>query len=368
MTRPIRLSDMPLIDKVQVTAAGPRIVVAGVDPADLPTVRSGGTTGEPTTFYRDHDAKRREAARLEAVWRPFGIRPGDRVAVLVGRPVGAAPDRSVYRSPKNALLWLGGTPLTDDLLREHYHRLIDFSPRLLRGYPSALALLAELVVREGLAPPPSIIATGSSSESLLPFHRDRIRAAFNVPHADLYGQAEHVASACSCPYEDGLHVDESYGYVEIVDDQGQVIEAASVVGEIVATGLGNGTAPLIRYRTGDRASWSGQTCRCGREGLLLRKIEGRKREQVIDKHGRAHLFGIAFYGPLIELSDLRAFQFVQPSAGVLEVDVVHAAGNDDVSDVRHALETLVDFDVQVRRVGQVRRTKVGKAPILWSAP
>ena len=47
------IADMPLITKEQVKLAGNDIVSQGIEPSQLRLVRTGGTTGEPTTFFRD---------------------------------------------------------------------------------------------------------------------------------------------------------------------------------------------------------------------------------------------------------------------------------------------------------------------------
>ncbi|WP_136518562.1 AMP-binding protein [Cellulomonas telluris] len=358
---------VPLLTREGVDSEGARLVADGVDETSLRAVRTGGTTGRPATFLRDPDDGRRELAHVRDAWRPFGVAVDDPVAVFVARPVGA--EGELHVAPSTGDLWLGGVRLSDDVLRRHHERLVAHRPALLRGYPSALALLADLMLREGRPAPPGLRATGSSSEVLLPHQREALRAAFGVPHANLYGQTEHVALACTCPAEDGLHVDETYGYVELVDDDGDVITEPDVVGEIVGTGLGNLAAPLLRYRTGDRGRWAPGACACGRAGPRLDRVEGRVRDVVIDAEGTSRLFGPWFYEKLAALSGVRAFQFVQRRPGELDVDVVLVpAAVVEVTDVESAVSHLAGFTTRVRRVSDVARTSVGKAPILVSRP
>ncbi|MBO0924927.1 phenylacetate--CoA ligase family protein [Cellulomonas sp. zg-ZUI199] len=358
---------VPLLTREEADAAGTRLVADGVDATSLRAVRTGGTTGRPATFLRDREDGRRELTHVRNAWQQFGVAVDDPVAVLVARPVGAEGEEHVPHSTGD--LWLGGVQLSDDVLRRHHERLVAYRPALLRGYPSALALLAELMLREGRPAPAGLRATGTSSEVLLPYQREILRSAFGVPHANLYGQTEHVALAVTCPAEEGLHVDETYGYVELVDDDGHVITEAEVVGEIVGTGLGNLAAPLLRYRTGDRGRWAPGVCACGRAGPRLDRVEGRVRDVVIDAEGTSRIFGPWFYEKLAGLPGVRAFQFVQRGPGELDVDVVLApAVAVHVTDVESAVSHLEGFATRVRRVPDVARTSVGKGPLLVTPP
>lgn len=362
------LSKLPLLHRRDVQAAGTDLVVDGVNPSKLRKVHTGGTTGVALELYRDPDDAMHEQARIRAARMRFGVPDEAKIVAVVGRPVGE--DGRALFVPRSRTLWLGsGTAsLSHDLFVEHYSSLCEFRPHLVRGYPTMLAMLSQSMLDEGLPPPASIIAVESSSEVLHRWQADLIHDAFGVPHHNLYGQVEHVAMASSCPHSPELHVDQTYGVVELTDDDGQVIRHPNVVGEVVATGLGNWTTPLIRYRTGDRASWADDECPCANQGPRLAGIEGRIREVLIDRHGQRHVFGNRFYGRLwVDGSPLRQAQFRHPGAGQLRLEAVLRDDVDRAAAARwlcEALSHLDEFDVTVTLVGEVQRTAVGKQPLL----
>ncbi len=91
--------------------------------------------------------------------------------------------------------------------------------------------------------------------------KEYVEKIFNTKVFSFYGHSERLVIAGECEYSTEYHVEPLYGYCEIIDEQG----AASQFGEIVATGFLNNDMPLIRYKTGDMASWSQTpTCKCGR--------------------------------------------------------------------------------------------------------
>lgn len=215
--------------------------------------------------------------------------------------------------------------------------------------------------------------TGTMSCYLTSWHQPGTMSCYS-PH-NLYGQAEHVAMASSCPQSDSLHVDMAYGVVELVDDADRLIEDPDVVGEVVATGLGNWVAPLIRYRTGDRAAWAAWVagpCPCGYRGPRLSAIEGRTREVVVDSGGNKHLFGARFYGRLwADGSPVSQAQFRQYEPGCLVVAVVlrDSADNDAATSWIHgALDHLREFDIAVEPVVEIPRTSAGKQQLLVVEP
>lgn len=362
------LGRLPILTRGAYQSNSSRLVADNVDPTTLPAAPTGGTTtGQPLVVYRDPGHAERERAHIFAAWRRFGVMPGQRVAVVVSRPVG--PDGAVYRLLKSTqTLWLGGDYFPPERLTEIAEHIREFRPVLVRGFPSTLSLLAQHIVDEQIEMPDSIVAVGSSSEVLYPWQRDIIIRAFGVPFANLYGQTEQVALAVSCPRSESLHVDTMYGVIEIVDDDGNPITEPGVPGEIVGTGFNNVTAPLIRYATGDIAAWDTPDCACGMRSPRLSVVEGRTAETIVDRSGREHLFGRRFVNALFQHdTPLAQVQFRQDEPGVLNVTVRPKAGVDPrfLEDwVRSALSDIHDFTIVVSAFDEFRLTKSGKHQLL----
>ena len=81
-----------------------------------------------------------------------------------------------------------------------------------------------------------------------------------------YGLSEvpGPAVAFECETHEGLHVNEDHFLAEIVDpESGQPLPEGEA-GELVLTTLTTRAFPLIRFRTGDKASVIKEPCKCGR--------------------------------------------------------------------------------------------------------
>ncbi len=128
---------------------------------------------------------------------------------------------------------------------------------------------------------------------------------------------EESAMALECE-AGSLHVFPDCGYVEILDDDDRPCPPGEI-GEIVATSFIREAQQFVRYRTGDMAEWSAETCSCGRDTPILASIEGRLDDVLVGRDGRRlgrlstvpkHLPGIVF------------MQFVQEEPGQVLVRVV----------------------------------------------
>ncbi len=96
-----------------------------------------------------------------------------------------------------------------------------------------------------------------------------------------------VAAASDCEHG-RLHLWPEIGFVECLDENSPVERGEA--GELVCTGLLNIDMPLIRYRTGDRASLGteadSEPCECGRRLPRIRGIHGRMDDVLCTSDGR----------------------------------------------------------------------------------
>jgi len=129
------------------------------------------------------------------------------------------------------------------------------------------------------------------------------------------GGRAHVASQCPFLAEEDsqvcYHPESRYFYFEIIDpDTGENVEEGKK-GELVLTRFGNWATPIIRYKTGDLATFQKNNCPCGYPGPLL-QILGRARYDMI-KAG-----GVELRREMIEKAILSLKDFLEES---FEVDV-----------------------------------------------
>lgn len=91
-----------------------------------------------------------------------------------------------------------------------------------------------------------------------------------------YGMTEMgYGGGVECEAQNGYQLREADLYFEIIDPQTGQNVADGKVGEVVFTTLSRRAMPLIRYRTGDLASFSSMPCSCGTFLKTMNRVLGR---------------------------------------------------------------------------------------------
>lgn len=130
----------------------------------------------------------------------------------------------------------------------------------------------------------STAVTGGQLRSMLlcsdyasPALRHRIEVNCGCETFLHYGATESgLGGAVECTAHAGCHIRESDLLLEIINPgTGRQCDDGEL-GEVVLTTLGHEAMPLIRYRTGDRASLDRSTCICSGVSARLQSIRGRQ--------------------------------------------------------------------------------------------
>lgn len=348
------------ISKDDIRASLDGMIVRDV-PGGLFESTTGGSTGEPLRFYmcRERQAADQAARARTRSW--FGIEPGARELYLWGSPVEVrATDRfKRLRDHLTNHLLLDAFDMSATTMDAYLARLDAFDPAHVFGYPSSLANWSRHAMEQsrGLQTP-SLKAVFTTGEVLAPADRAAIEAAVGVPVVDGYGSREAGFIAHQCP-EGAYHVTMESVIVELLDEQGDAAET----GEVVVTHLDGFGMPLVRYRTGDRATRRDGACACGRGLECLERIEGRATDSLRRTDGgTAHALSVIYV--LRDIPEVRQFRIEQQTDLSLDVEVV---ANDafDVSRQARARSLLSrqlggDVDVRLNLVPRIASSESGK--------
>ncbi|MDI6844037.1 MAG: AMP-binding protein [Anaerosomatales bacterium] len=277
-------------------------------------VSTGGTTGAQVGIWLERDASLRDWAHVVRSWGRVGFRLDEPRVVLRGVRFGGEHREVVHYEPVRRELYVSPFDLDAEHLPEIMDAIDGFGARFMHGYPSALETLGRAYVSLGRCVP-KLQALLVVSENVFPDQRRRLEELFGTRVFSIYGLSERCCFASECEQSSEMHVHETYGIVELLDEEGNVITEPGVRGEIVATGLISTTMPLVRYRTGDYAAWAAGECPCGRPGPRLTSIEGRwKREYLLSSAGvPIYITAINVHSPA--LLRVARYRFVQERAG-----------------------------------------------------
>lgn len=320
---------------------------------------TSGTTGRAMLGWRDRASIAVEQAFVErqAAWA--GYRPGERRAWLRGDPVVPAhqSDGPLWRLNRaENMLMLSSYHLSPGNGAAYIEALERFDPVLLQAYPSSISYLARwLEEHDRVYRGPSLRGIVTSSETLSPADRQVITERFGCRVFDWYGAFERVAAIGTCEHGN-YHVLEDYGCVEFEPN-------GDGTANLIGTGFGNRSMPLIRYRADDVVvpADPGYRCPCGRSFRVVERVLGRVDDVIRTPDGRHVVMLDWIFAGLFGLMEA---QVVQEKLDEVRIRIV--AGNefgfaDEQALLARALERLGPrVRIRIERVAQIERTRNGK--------
>ena len=318
---------------------------------------TSGTTGMPLRAYTTYDQWVYEQGVIWRHWKWAGYKARDKVAIF--RSYAPKTDGEPIKVD-----WLRNWAyfsvfgLDEDRLNKYADYLIKWRPRFLRGYPSALMLLATHAIKKGYKLP-SLKAALTASEVVHPELRSALREAFGIEVFDHYGQAEITSMFHECESHKGLHLNWEYGLAELLPNKDKSFE-----NKIVATNLHNYAFPLLRYDTGDFALGGYERCPCGRTSPIIRAIKGRSDDLLIMKNG-AQIPTINLYTFFSKLVEVYRFQIIQFHPGEITVNIAlhnNFLESQDAlkASIKNKLEEIIGLAVQVVVTNEFKQSPEGK--------
>ncbi|WP_020485050.1 phenylacetate--CoA ligase family protein [Methylomonas sp. MK1] len=315
-----KLAALPLLSKPEIRQHLDEMKAN--DALRLARFNTGGSSGEPLIFYI---GSRRVSHDVAAKWRAtrwWGVDIGDPEAVIWGSPIelGAQDKIRLLRDKLLRTHLIPAFEMSSEKLDGFVRQIQQIRPKMLFGYPSALAHIASHAEKRGVALNNlGIKVAFVTSERLYDHQRTKIESVFACPVANGYGGRDAGFIAHQCP-EGSMHITAEDIVVEIVDKQGQLLPNGEL-GEIVVTHMATRDFPFIRYRTGDMGILSDKICACGRGLPVLEEIQGRTTDFVVAQDGTV-LHGLALIYVLRDLEGVDSFKITQDSLDKTTVQIV----------------------------------------------
>ena len=239
--------------------------------------------------------------------------------------------------------------------------LNDVRPTQLRGYASALHLLAREALDGRLFIEPTSVAP--DGEPLLPEMRDAMERAWGAPVGGTYGTSEACFTASSCFVGSGMHLSEDTVILEPVDERGAPVEPGVPSVKVYLTNLINTALPLIRYELTDEVRVLTEPCPCGCAFARVDDIQGRL-DHLFAYDGGVVIHPHVFRSALGRVPQVVEYQVRQTTRGArielrasAEVDLEALAVTIAGSVARAGLP---DPEIRVARVPALTRTSAGK--------
>lgn len=354
------LQRLPLLTKPLIRANDLKSETAG----PLKRYNTGGSSGEPLIFYMGLDRISHDVAAKWRATRWWRMDIGDPEIVVWGSPIelGAQDRLRLVRDKLLRTKLLPAFEMSPAKLDGFIREIRAFRPRMIFGYPSALAHIAQHARATGQRLDDlGIRVAFVTSERLYDEQRAAIAAVFGCGVANGYGGRDAGFIAHECPWG-GMHISAEDIVVEIVDAEGRVLPAGEE-GEIVVTHMATRDFPFIRYRTGDVGILDEEECECGRRLPMLKDIRGRTTDFVVAADGTV-MHGLALIYIVRDLPGVKQFRIVQESLDLTCVQIVadKRFGAEQAAGIENGFKARLGRNVKVaiERVEEIPLERSGK--------
>ncbi len=291
--------------------------------SDLQTYRvfknsTGGSTGEPVTFYQDQVYLLRSLASIDFASSLCGYLPGKKQLFLWGSERDVAQNIDWKKRVKNYIgnsLWINTFGISRSRLYYLAEKISKWRPDVIFAYTSSARLLAEAFEKKKIRPLPNP-AVQLTAETVTALDREYIAKNLGAEVFNRYGSREVSIVAHECKAHRGLHIFTPTNYLELGEQ-----EKDTGYFPIIVTNLTNRTMPLLRYEIGDLAlPATGEPCPCGLGFPRIAHVTGRISDLIRTPSGdlfHGEYFTHLFYG--IEV--VRRFQVEQTSLSDLSIRI-----------------------------------------------
>jgi phenylacetate-CoA ligase len=246
--------------------------------------QTSGTTGKPVILSQTASDIERVGYNEKISFSAAGMTENDRVMITcaLGRcfMAGLAYFEGVRQIGATAVRTGSGNL---DILAQ---AVLLYRPSIIVCVPSQALSMAEKILESGTNPTSlrvrMLICIGEPVRTVnLEYSQlgERLRNKWNCDIIGTYASTEIATSFTDCSHGRGGHFHPELIAVEVVDEDGREVSPGQP-GEVIATPLQVTGMPLLRYCTGDIATYFTEPCPCGRKTYRLSPIIGRKQQKM----------------------------------------------------------------------------------------
>ena len=302
-------------------------ISSDVSMADYDTGTTGGTSGKPLTFIAPKNRYIVELATMHTLWEQAGYQFDVRAVIRNHR----LPENKDYLiNPLTREVIFDGFRLTDEYFDRICRIIQKMRIHFIHCYPSTAYEFALFLKEKGKFFP-DLKAFLSGSENIFDYQQKLIEEKLGIRFYNWYGHSEKLVLAGYCQNTNLYHAEPTYGYFELVDDDGNVVKNPGGFGEIVGTSFHNPGMPFIRYRTGDYAEYVGDRCHvCGRQLPVFTNVRGRwSGDRVYNSDGSfVTTTALNLHNELYQV--INGIQYLQKHKGELIVLIVKSSFYTDI--------------------------------------
>ena len=360
----ITLNDFPIISKKDIRSRIHDFCKPGIF-VPRSVFNTGGSTGEPFKFYNTCYARQVEFAHQLFFYKRVDYKKGDKIASIDGVKLSEKKLEGNIFWKKSSINFPFGstrfsaTNLTYENATAYVDKLISLKPSLIRGYPSAISLISDFIIKNNLGHEFYFVkGIMLTSENISEYQIELVNDAFNCSVLPQYGMTETCAFGFTEPNDLIYYCSPYYGVTEVVNMKNEHVEPGEI-GEIVLTSFGNVYQPFIRYKTGDLAQYGGVE----NGFVILDKIIGRTQDYIIDFDNRKiMLVGLIFGVHSVVFGKINIWQIIQNVKGevLIKLDCIEGWKVEDELELIKLISANNSIKINIIYTKEFELTKAGK--------
>ncbi len=358
------LKKIPFLTKQLIKENKNSLINVNFEIGELAIKNTGGSTGQPLEFYCTTKAGLQDAGFHFHHYSKMGYIKGDRI-------LGAGAVIINEEERKNNIYWkkigmeepfgdykLSILYLTQDNVSHYVNKFLSYKPSILRGYPSLFDSLAQHIIEHNIVFNFKVKGISLTSEKCSETQKNNIEKAFK---SQVYFEYGHNEISVLCHSEDHTYLYKSaptYGYVEVLNDDGSETEIGEI-GNIVVTGFLNNAMPLIRYRTEDL----GRLAYKNGGTVHFSEIIGRSQDFIFSNDQRKiSISAITSWQHFDAFARISKWQIVQKVKGEIDIFIIKGNGytQADEIEIDSKIKKIIDLEIKYNYVNHIERTKGGK--------
>lgn len=248
---------IPFVDKDIIRNNFEDFVIRDYPRHKVLSVATGGSSGTPVEFIQSKNIWSKELAIYMNYFEQHNFFPSSLKATFKGGDFKNLPqDIYWFYNPVNNEVNFSPVHLSKKTVYKYVEYLNSLKPRFIHAYPSSMIFLLTYMQECHLKLDFEVDTVFLISESFAPMDIIQISDFFDCEVAATYGHTERLVFAESIGDAVlGYQINRRYGYFELIDENGRIIESTQKRGEIVGTGFDNYAMPILRYKTGDYSSY-----------------------------------------------------------------------------------------------------------------
>ncbi|MGL5235574.1 MAG: phenylacetate--CoA ligase family protein [Empedobacter falsenii] len=363
------LNKMPLLEKETRKKEVENIINTNPNRKISKVGHTSGTTGTPTKNYLDTYSQ----SFVFAIWTRFhnmiGINKFDKnirfSSNLVVNPNATTAPFWIFNRLDNQLL-MSVFHLKQENLNDYVKKIIDFAPKYIDGFPSAIFIVAKYINDNNIKLNIKLDGICTTAETLYDNQRDEIEKAFNCKVYNQYASSEGSPFITECKYGK-MHLLEDTGIFEILNDNNEECKPGEL-GRLVVTSFTNWKTPLLRYNILDYALKSNDVgkCKCGSNFKYVDSIHGRANDMLWTYEKGYVSGGIA--SALKDIKGILKTQIIQNTPDDLVVKIIKESSfKEDYENL--LIKKLKDrlgssISIKIEYVNNIEHAKSGKIKFL----